>query len=310
MKKVRILVATALTFVFCTLVIISCQKAASNTGSTATDVVEAATLGASATSDEQANNIFNGVVDNVVGVNSDAGLGNGIGVFSAANPKGGGKTGSSGAIVNGMDSTVIPTCYSVTIKPATPGVYPKTITVDFGGGCTGRDGRTRKGKIITVYSGRLKKAGSTATTTFDGYYVDTVHVEGTHTITNNSTGGNLIFTLALQNGKLSTPSGNYVAVNRTHTWTQAAGDTSKPAEVVFNITGNSNGTIQASGVTWQWSTDITQALVRNFSCRWIVSGTENITHGTKTGVLDFGAGTCDNEATLTVGTKVYNITLR
>jgi len=309
MKQLRILSATAVAFLACALLITACQKSSSSTTSSSTTTeADVVTLSASATADDEANTVYNGVVDNVMGVNSDAGLGAGIGVFSVSNPRIG-RQHIGGAITNGVDSVSTP-CYTVTISPITPGVFPKTITIDFGTGCTGKDGHTRRGKIVSVYTGRLKKAGSTVTTTFDGFYVDSIQVEGTHTIQNKSTSSNLIFSMTLENGKLSTPSGDYIAVNRTHTWTQTAGDTTAPANDVFQITGSSNGTIQASGITWQWSTLVTTPLVREFSCRWIVSGQSTITHGTKTAVLDYGSGTCDNNATLTVGTKVYNITLR
>ncbi len=310
MKQLRILSATVVAFLICALFITACQKSSSSsTATSTTSAADVVTLSASATADDQANTVYNGVVDNVMGVNGDAGLGAGIGVFSVTNPREGRQHIGGGAITNGVDSVSAP-CYTVTISPLTPGVFPKTVTIDFGTGCTGKDGHTRRGKIISVYTGRLKNTGTTVTTTFDGFYVDSIEVEGTHTIQNKSTSSNLVFSMSLENGKLSTPSGDYIAVNRTHTWTQTAGDTTTPASDVFQITGSSNCTIQVSGITWQWSTLITTPLVREFSCRWIVSGQATITHGTKTAVLDYGAGTCDNAATLTVGGKVYNITLR
>ena len=229
-------------------------------------------------------------------------------MFSVSNPRIG-RQHIGGAITNGVDS-VQPPATLLRLARLRLVYFPKPLRLILALAVPVKTGHTRRGKIVSVYTGRLKKAGSTVTTTFDGFYVDSIQVEGTHTIQNKSTSSNLIFSMTLENGKLSTPSGDYIAVNRTHTWTQTAGDTTAPANDVFQITGSSNGTIQASGITWQWSTLVTTPLVREFSCRWIVSGQSTITHGTKTAVLDYGSGTCDNNATLTVGTKVYNITLR
>jgi hypothetical protein len=309
MKQLRILSTAAAALLACAVIITACQKSAGTTSTNNTNDAETATLSASAAADDQSNNVYNGVVDNVMGVNSDAGIGTGIGVFAAhvnhvvVNNHG------TGEGTDGMDSTTH--CYNVTVSPVTPGLFPKTITIDFGTGCTGRDGHTRRGKIITVYTGKMKLAGSKATTTFDGFYFDSIKVEGTHIIENNSTDTNLVFTLTLQNGKLTAPSGDYVAVNRTHTWTQIAGGaTHQPADDVFKVTGSSDGTVQVLGLTFQWTTDIIQPLVRKFTCPWFVSGQVKITHDTHTAILDYGNGSCDNQATLTVGTKVYNITLR
>lgn len=305
MKKLRILSTSALAILTCAVIVTACQKSSTTTTSTTTADADAAILGASATADDQSNAVYNGVFDNVMGVNDDAGLGAGIGVFFAPSTSGSAQFG------NGTDSTGTP-CYTVTVDPVTRGVFPKTITIDFGTGCTGADGRTRRGKIITVYTGKMKTPGSKATTTFDGFYVDSIKVEGTHIVENQSTTDNRVFTLTLQNGKLTSPSGSYVAANRTHTWTQTSGSSTPnlPGDDVYQITGSSDGTASAAGVTVQWSTNITQPVVRNFTCRWAVSGQVTITHNAKTGVLDYGTGTCDNKATLTVGTKTYDITLR
>ena len=71
--------------------------------------------------------------------------------------------------------------------PESTRFFPVKVVIDFGTtGCRGLDGHYRKGKIITEYTNRLIVPGAFATTRFDGFYVDTIKVEGIHKITNTS----------------------------------------------------------------------------------------------------------------------------
>lgn len=285
----------------------ACQKN-SNSPSSGDNVSaqDQLTLQASATADDASDNAYNDVFTNAMGADADAGLGAGIGVFLAAPGNAGTPVSSFGA---GVDS--VGHCYTVTVDPQTAGVFPKTVTINFGTGCTGKDGHIRRGKVIAVYTGRMRTAGSTATVTLDGFYIDSVKVEGTMKVENNSTAAGLAFTVTITNGKLTSPSGDYVAVDRTHTWTQTAGSDTplNPADDVYNVTGSSSGTASVSGIVFQWTTEITKPVVRKMSCRWRVSGQVTVTRNSKTAVIDYGNGDCDNQATVTIGSKVFNITL-
>ncbi len=176
-----------------------------------------------------------------MGVDDQVGIGSGIGVFGSAN--GNGEIGSG---ISGRTDSSGNRCFTVTITPLTPGVFPKTIVLDFGNGCVGPGGRVRKGKIITVYTGPMVAPGSKATTSFENYYVDSNKIEGVHVIQNNSTSNNKIFTVRVENGKITKPNGNYTAWNKNKTWTQIEGNGTPnfPQDDVFSITGSANGTIK------------------------------------------------------------------
>lgn len=307
MKTTQILLATCAALLCTAAIFTACQKSSTDTSANSVSAQDVAALQTSATTDDETDNIYNDVATNVLGVNDDAGIGAGVGVFLAAPNQSGGTTVSQ--FGNGEDS--VGRCYTVTIDPVRVGVFPKTITIDFGSGCTGRDGHTRRGKIITVYTGHMIDAGSKATTSFDGFYFDSVKVEGSFSIQNTSTAAALSFATTVTNGKLTAPSGDYIEINRNHTWTQTAGmDTPhNPLDDVFSITGSSSGTAQIAGVTAQWTTNITQPVIRKLTCRWRVAGQVTITHNDKTAVLDYGNGDCDNKATVTINSRVYNITL-
>lgn len=202
-------------------------------------------------------------------------------------------------------------CYTVTISPLTIGVWPKTVTLDFGTGCLGKDGKTRKGKIITVFTGPLRIPGSKATTTFDGYYVNDVHVEGTHVINNTSTADIRRFTRTITEGKLSKPNGNYILWNATHIHTQTTG-LGTPAyhwDDEFDITGNAQGQNSRNGTVNSWTRTITAAVHKKANCRYFDKGAVGLTFNGYSGSIDFGNGVCDNKATLSYTGGTIDITL-
>src|SRR5438270_9090 len=84
-----------------------------------------------------------------------------------------------------------------------------TSLIDFGSGCLGHDGHIRYGKISTVYTGRLLYPGNSATTTLDGYKIDSISIEGKQVITNTGSVSQKQFTVDITGGKLTKPSGNY-----------------------------------------------------------------------------------------------------
>jgi hypothetical protein len=76
---------------------------------------------------------------------------------------------------------------------------------------------------------------------------------------------------------------------------------------VYLIEGSTTGT-SARGSSY--SAVITTPLRKANACPWIESGVVTITpRNKKTRTIDFGDGTCDNKATVTIEGKVYNITL-
>jgi hypothetical protein len=294
---------------FTSLVIVSCQKDSSTEDLNAQEEEQASA--ATAESEAQAEGVFDEVFDNVVGVNTEVGIG-GTGVFS-------------GRMVSGLDASgkmedlYTIGCFTVNVEHlSTTSVFPVRITTDFGtAGCTGRDGRTRYGKIITTYSNRLVVPGAIATTTFDGYRVGDVSISGTHTITNNSTQDTRKFTVTVENAKISLPNGNYIQRSATRVITQVEGLGTPLVHTddVFTVTGSASGAVKRDNLAVSWDSEITEPLRKRFSCRWIVQGKIEIIRRNQTrnsqwtGLLNYGSGTCDNKASLTINGVERQITL-
>jgi hypothetical protein len=287
-----------LTFFFSLLMIVSCQKENSQTGSDDEQEVTASQV--SSESDAEAELAFNGVFDDAIGVNDEVGIG-GTGVFGRLNA-----------------------CPQVTIiRLNPPNAFPVKIILDFGNtGCTGPDGHFRKGKVITEYSNRLLIPGAIATTRFDGFYVDSTKVEGIHKIANTSPVITIVpaprqFTVDVDSAKLTKPSGNYVYWKSHKVINQIEGLTTPnvPLDDIFKIEGNSRGQVKRGNLLVGWESNITEPLIKRFNCRWIVKGKIrtvrlNATANTPwIGILDFGTGDCDNKATLTVNGRTIQITL-
>lgn len=298
MKKIKLTSAAFILLLSASALVTGCKK---NGEETTTPQEEVVALQLTSEADAEADVLFNEVFDNVMGVDGELGLGAGIGIF---------RTTEGNLQIGRTDST--PRCFTVTVTPLQPGAFPKTVVIDFGNGCTGRDGRVRKGKITTVYTGRMAVAGSKATTTFDNHFVDSFKVEGTHSIENVSTSNNRSFNVKLLNGKLSTPGGNYILHNKNKTWIQTDGNGTpqNPVDDVFSITGATDGTVGRGSFTLTWSTNILQPVIRKFTCRWPVQGQKEVKRNNRTAVFDFGNGSCDNKATFTINGTVHNITLR
>jgi len=269
---------------------------------------------ASSEADAESDDIFNEVFDNVLGVNTDVGFGN-TGVFGQMNP---GASGGTARLTACPDVTV--THLSGNLDP-----FPVKIVMDFGTGCTGRDGRTRSGKIITVYTKRLFEFGAIATTEFDNFTIDSIKVQGRHVITNQgepiSTSPNLCirhrWKVEVRDAKLTKPNGNYVEWNSTKTITQLEGTCTPFIQLddIYKIDGGGYGKVKRGDLLIAWNSEITDPLVKKFSCRWLVKGTIRIarlnltTNSPWVATINYGNGDCDNKAVVTINGVAHNITL-
>jgi hypothetical protein len=175
------------------------------------------------------------------------------------------------------------------------------LTIDFGSGCTGNDGRLRSGQVIIQYNGQYMDAGFTRSISFNNFFVDSNQVTGTRTIVNNGLNGNgnLTWTITAQNLRVTRPGGYYFEWNSTRTREMVAGSQTPQVKLddVYLITGSAALTNSNGG---SCSMVITNSLRKELACHWIVSGTVEITpSGRPVRTLDYGTGSCDHFATVT-----------
>jgi hypothetical protein len=203
-------------------------------------------------------------------------------------------------------------CAIYSFDDSVPNEYPKVLTVDFGSGCTSLDGVRRSGKIIYTFDiAPLITPGATVSVTFENYTVNGYGIVGTYSIANNSTdGGPYVFVTDVSNGVITYPDQSNYHYSGNRTYTQSAG-ISTPLDFTddaFSITGNSSFSSSA-GTTLVCQ--VTSPLTRSFSCGYITEGIVSFTYDdTIHGTVDFGDGSCDNTATLAIGSFTKTITLR
>jgi hypothetical protein len=208
-------------------------------------------------------------------------------------------------------SFVSDSCPVVTIDHPSDAIWPKTITIDFGTGCTGLYDNTRSGKIIIVVTGPRFETGSTKTVTLDNYYFNGIKVEGTkvHENMGINNDGHMVFQVTLTGGKITLPDGDFIERSFIQEREWIAGFLTRNIwDDECLITGTGEGlTIDDVAYT----TTITTELHWKRVCRFLVSGVIKIEReGLNPVTVDFGNGECDALAVITSGEYSKEVTLR
>jgi hypothetical protein len=288
---------------FTSLVMMACKKEQSDSLAPAE---EEQAVNYSTQSETENEVVFNDIFDNVIGVNSEVGIG-GTGIFGRV-------------AINGreMNPDSLPSCTQVNITLLNaPARFPMKIVIDFGAGCIGRDGHNRSGKIITEYTGKLTEPGNSATTRFENFKFDSISVQGTHKITNSTAVGSnqRQFTIDVTDAKLSKPNGDYSLWTSHRVITQIEGNGTPflPQDDIFKVTGSAHGKVKHNDLIYAWQSEITEPLIKKFICRWISRGIIKVKRENASiqweGTLNYGQGDCDFLATLTINGVSHQIQL-
>lgn len=188
----------------------------------------------------------------------------------------------------------------------------RTLTITFdANGCTGRDGRVRRGQIVAVFSGQHRQAGSSVVVSLVNYSVNGNAHTGTRTITYT---GNSVYTLDVQGASVVTPTGTFTWSSQ-RTYTQTAGQGTRTIlDDVYSVTGTASG-MNRKGVSF--TATIQQPLKKVFQrgcARVFTAGTVEITTSKeKTLLLNYdpaGTEACDNIISVTVNGRTRTIRIR
>ena len=207
-------------------------------------------------------------------------------------------------------NTSLASCATVTVDNVTPGVFPKTFTIDFGSGCVS-NGILRSGSITVTITNYIMTTGSVTTIVRgNNYYINGRKVEGTIVYENTTTDvNNPQWNRTITNGKTTTTSGDIYTHFGTRTVKQIAGvSTLTLVDNIYEtttgnhtITKNNNATLTATVVT---------PLIKKYACPHVSQGQLDLQGSILDGILDYGDNTCDNIATYTHSNgQVYNISL-
>ena len=224
--------------------------------------------------------------------------------------------------INGKTSELIESeltsCATITRVPAfgTAPTVGETVTktIDFGAGCTLNSGNVVSGRIIISFVFQPGATSHTINYSFDNFFHNGIAFNGDKTFTRTMTSApnahpivtmTMDLTATLPNGAMYRRVGN-----RVREIIEGFGD-AVLANNVYQISGSwvttgPNGGTQTSTITTPLNVKMSCMAVNK---PLLVSGMITIIRNTNTATLDFGDGTCDNLAVLTVNGNNYNIVI-
>lgn len=185
----------------------------------------------------------------------------------------------------------------------------RSVTVDWGNtNCDCYDGKQRRGKIITTFTGKYRDVGTVITHTPENYYVNDNKIEGSRSVTNMGLNAeNKPYFNVSVNGLVTMSTGEVFTYTSTRTRTRVGG-----FATVLNFLDDEyeiSGTASASSSNGNgYEAEITEPLLIKVGCGYISKG---ILEFTPTGKLkrtiNYGDGTCDATFTVTIAGQTYTI---
>ncbi len=188
-----------------------------------------------------------------------------------------------------------PDCAEVTVEGD---AFPKVVTIVYGDDCLTRGGVQKTGTVIVTLSDSVHLPGATYTVEFVEMTIGNRMHSRTATYTNDgiNDNGNQVISFTMSSTIKVRDS---IIVEREAAYSRewlSGFRTPQIGDDSFLLTGNSSLTV--NGDT-KFSTLITDPLLYDRACRFILSGTVEITRNDETMYIDFGDGTCDNIAVVT-----------
>jgi outer membrane murein-binding lipoprotein Lpp len=208
-----------------------------------------------------------------------------------------------------LPESILPPCATVTVVIAN-NTWTRTVT--FATGCTLPNGNVVSGTIIVSGSTNFSQQSHTISYSFVDFYHNNILVQGNKTVVRNlqSTATlAAVHPVATMNIDLTVTYPNANVYHRVGTRVRELIEGFETPMIwldnIFSISGSwtttfSNGTQSAT---------ITTPLIAKASCPRIVSGVIQIVRNNNTGTIDYGDGTCDNLATVTINGVTTVITL-
>ena len=198
-------------------------------------------------------------------------------------------------------------CATVTMDPLTTS-FPKTFYIDFGTGCP-TNGITRKGKLKITFSNYITTTGSTMTIERVNYYVNDNKVEGKIVYTNTTVNQSIPqWTRTVTSGIFTDTKGDVYENSGSHTIQQTAGaSTATLDDNTYEMKEGTHTVSKKNGA--QITLTVLTPLVKNYNCDYISKGGLKVESTLLNGVIDYGNGDCDKNATYTQNGMVFPFTL-
>jgi hypothetical protein len=185
------------------------------------------------------------------------------------------------------------TCPAVTYDRVSK---PAKMTLDFGNGCTGRDGKVRSGKIVITST--FERFSSSKEKKYENFKVDGTKIEG---FTRHTTAidKDLFSRVSVNEEDLKMTSPENKVTSRKGKMTREYQFGRIAGRLDDKMVSWGEVTSVRDGVTIKKTIQEKTPLVFLMKCKQVVSGIMNMVSGSESWKVDYGKGECDNEATVT-----------
>lgn len=180
--------------------------------------------------------------------------------------------------------------------------WPITIELDYGTtGCLDYDGKFKQGKVIASFHDKFSNTGAMVDITLVDYYVNSTEYQGTLTLKND---GNNTYSSTVHDGKCvgSDWTIEYGGTS-TITWLTGSGTPADATDDSFEY-HNSSTCKNREGRSFTVLTTV--PLLKTNNCEYIAKGVVEITpEELATRTIDYGDGSCDDEASVSVNGNTF-----
>jgi hypothetical protein len=209
---------------------------------------------------------------------------------------------------SGLDSLVIPDCATETLDTTSA---IRSYEIDFGTtNCLCWDGKNRRGKLRTTWSGAISDSATVITTTAIDFYLNNVAWIYTHRESNIGLSplGHPMRQVEVTECKILGGDGTveYYA-NRTLEHTKGRNTPAYMADDEFLIRGETRGKDRKGN---DFSSLILKPLKFNNDCKFISAGSIEFKRNQELRRLEYGDGACDNKAMIYIRGVGYSYELR
>ncbi len=198
----------------------------------------------------------------------------------------------------------------ITVETPANTKFPKTITLDYGNGCTDPEGNFRAGKIIVHITGPYWEKNTVRSSKLVDYIYNDLKISGDRKELNKGVNDKGYTVFEVKNNEIICNSRNELLIernlDRVRTYNRGVKLTSNEDDEVW-VTGttkvNKNGKESIQ--------EITTTLYRKIACQHFQSGViTTFVNKEKIAEFNYGDGICDDKAIWTKGTIKKEITLK
>lgn len=214
-------------------------------------------------------------------------------------------------ITSGLKSGEADSCNAkITVESPPSAKYPKTITLDYGTGCTDRAGNFRAGKVIVHITGPYWEKNTVRKSKLVDYIFNDLKISGERLEMNKGVNDKGYYIFEVKNTEVIAKTNGDVLVDRklerTRTYNRGSNLTSNVDDEVWV-----SGSLKVKKNGKEFLQEITTTLYRKTTCQHFQSGViTTFIDKVKAHELNYGNGECDAIAVWSNGTVTKNIILK